>query len=1188
MKHSSLKKSLFVSLLSLLLSVVMLTGTTVAWFSDSVRSDQRLDAGKLDLEVLWTDHLDGGTWYPMEDETHTPFHGEAWEPGHAEVRYIKIVNAGDLALRYQLVLTPKGRLGRLAEAIDVFAFHPVSEMLKREELTDNARAGTLLQVADGQHPLAEGTLLAEGQSSPDLPVGETVMALALKLREDAGSEYQNLTIGAGFSIEVVAAQHSFESDGMGDDFDNPAEFPPIDIGESEANETFAFVFENTNRYIYRVGNGNALTLGKLFKIKETAQSESARLESTQSELTRFASSRSGEGPSLSDVTVAVTPVDETAEVKGTYTANAADWTQGVLRFSGTGLVEVAIQSAYDSKPSTLILEVVDGVNVTAYSELKGNQNSVLLNDIVMNEGGQFALTGGNTLYGNGFTFDVAKGKNGGGTVSSNYLIRLDNATLDNLQVIGAVYTQYGATAGAAYNNPAVLSTGNSAILACCLANCAAPVRVNGGSLTIENTTLKGGNFANLDIRNGSVVLDHVTTINQADLNDKAADGSTVVGLGVVFYYEQVLDTTTLVIRDGLKQYNHLAKTDEAYIKNSSAIALFKAMFNYGEVVYRDSASGKEWVNTGILSMTGAVGEKNIIGQTAALDYVKAAPSYLGKTGYLYAPAPAAPQSAPAYVPAAQGIIPPAAEFDSDKKNYVPKTEGCCRHCYEDGGVVKISFEEGDFFAWDPAILTAVKNGKNLAYTVGMNGVDYTGRKISFTESGTYSVLYSYTDADNYRIENGESVSYSRTYEQTLTIEVVVVRADAKPAEFDFGGLGFRKVTIGNNTYIMPNVEDVSDRVAGKTVNGTTVYMPIVEMITSDGKTEHSGSWYGYFPVFGDTITITDYDDGGNAILYNKNTASMPKGLVLVGDPATVFKYQSSSSAPSDVKTVNNTLYFSSPELSGVNRAEQNVDAEYEYTDAAGNVYHYFVRYHCAEQKKSSCVTPETLVLLADGRQVEVQHLKGDELLLVWNSFTGGFDRVPAAYVVDHDEEDRLYEVIRLLFDDGKEIEIIGEHVFFDRDQNRYVPVSSDAADYIGHRFAVLTEGELGSARLIGVERELRCTRAYEVVSYGHLTCFTNGILSTSAYLDKLLNIFDTDAETLTCDPEAVAKDIERYGLYTYEDFEGLIPEAAFEMYNAAYLKIAVGKGYITWEDILTLIDIYFDVNVTPFRRSGVS
>lgn len=38
-----------------------------------------------------------------------------------------------------------------------------------------------------------------------------------------------------------------------------------------------------------------------------------------------------------------------------------------------------------------------------------------------------------------------------------------------------------------------------------------------------------------------------------------------------------------------------------------------------------------------------------------------------------------------------------------------------------------------------------------------------------------------------------------------------------------------------------------------------------------------------------------------------------------------------------------------------------------------------------------------------------------------------------------------------------------------------------------------------------------------------------------------------------------------------------------ELYNAAYLKIAVGKGYITWNDILEMIEIYFNAEVDPIH-----
>ena len=261
-----------------------------------------------------------------------------------------------------------------------------------------------------------------------------------------------------------------------------------------------------------------------------------------------------------------------------------------------------------------------------------------------------------------------------------------------------------------------------------------------------------------------------------------------------------------------------------------------------------------------------------------------------------------------------------------------------------------------------------------------------------------------------------------------------------------------------------------------------------------------------------------------------------------------------------------------------NYADYKNGTQYSYSD--------FVNGTLKEASSGGCVTPDTLITLADGKQVRVDSLTGSEELLVWNHETGTFDSAPAAYIVNHDEEVKVQEVTRLTFSDGNEIKIIGEHVFFDATLNCYVPVTGDnAKDYINHVFTGInnTNDALTAAKLVEAENFMEKTSAYEVVSYKHLTCFTNNLLSTSAYLDKLLNIFDINTATMAYSADKVAADIAKYGLYTYADFEGLISEEAFELYNAAYLKVAVGKGYITWDDILDLIDIYFAVDVKPIQ-----
>ena len=431
-------------------------------------------------------------------------------------------------------------------------------------------------------------------------------------------------------------------------------------------------------FLYRVGNGNAFPIGKLFQsIDESLVVDSG-------------------------VHVSVKSLVNGVTMFGTFKNNADDWTQSTLQiFGGTGPAELTIQDYNNCKEFTITVEVVDAYNVTAYSSgtysLK-SRNSVLLNDITMSNDSSFYLANA-TLYGNGFTLDMTAGKySAGGSISENYVFGLSNANLDNVQLIGAVYTQYGATVKSDYNRAAVLSTGNNTITNCYISNCASAIRVKDGNLEIINSTIKGGNFANIDIRGGHVILDHITTINQVKGNDTATDGTVVVGLGVVIYYENVLDTTTVEIRNGITQYNYLSKTQaETYISDETAKELTAAIFEskYSAVQYNDGTD--IWVNAGILSMTDAVGNNNISNVDG---YIDADPSMMNITGYLHTKKPEASSiiaTVPDYSTIGQGSIAPKYNFDYITQNYIAKTEGSNDYCYEQNGTVYISMDIGDTF-----------------------------------------------------------------------------------------------------------------------------------------------------------------------------------------------------------------------------------------------------------------------------------------------------------------------------------------------------------------------------------------------------------------------------------------------------------------------------------------------------------
>ena len=224
-----------------------------------------------------------------------------------------------------------------------------------------------------------------------------------------------------------------------------------------------------------------------------------------------------------------------------------------------------------------------------------------------------------------------------------------------------------------------------------------------------------------------------------------------------------------------------------------------------------------------------------------------------------------------------------------------------------------------------------------------------------------------------------------------------------------------------------------------------------------------------------------------------------------------------------------------------------------------------------------CVTPDTLITLADGTQTAVENLTGEEMLLVWNMFTGEFDSAPILFVWI-DEVEKEYDVIKLLFSDGTELKVIYEHALFDFNLMEYVYIREDAAQYLGHWFNKAETDSGGGemtwkkVQLVDVSIEKETTTSWSPIVFGHLCLYVNGMLSMPADIEGFFNIFEIDPETMMIDMEKYQEDIDAYGLFTYADFEEYIPEIIYEAFQGQYLSVAIGKGLITWEGIFSLIE----------------
>ena len=215
MKKNSTKRALLSSVLALIVCFTMLVGTTFAWFTDNVSSENNIiKTGKLDVTMEWADGSEDPANATWTDASNGPiFEYELWEPGYAAARHIKVSNIGTLALNYQMRIVANGVVSELADVIDVYYFDEDVAMT-RADLANATLLGTLKEVLGTEKNIAntiKGSIVAGGASD--------IHTIVFKMQETAGNEYQNMDLGCTFSVELFATQMASESDSFDNQYD---------------------------------------------------------------------------------------------------------------------------------------------------------------------------------------------------------------------------------------------------------------------------------------------------------------------------------------------------------------------------------------------------------------------------------------------------------------------------------------------------------------------------------------------------------------------------------------------------------------------------------------------------------------------------------------------------------------------------------------------------------------------------------------------------------------------------------------------------------------------------------------------------------------------------------------------------------------------------------------------------------
>ena len=223
MKNFSSKRALLLSLLSMIICVSMLIGSTFAWFTDSATANvNEIKSGNLAISFEmrnsenegWADAKNATLNFLRKDETGNLVADAniLWEPGCTfELPELKVENVGNLALKYQIVISgatngnDDGKDG--LKLLEVLKFTPFVNGVEGDEV--NVKDGTAI---------ATGELNKNGDKA--------VVKIKASMDTTANNDYKGLKI-SGISVKVVATQATYEYDSNGNTYDSAAQLPLV-------------------------------------------------------------------------------------------------------------------------------------------------------------------------------------------------------------------------------------------------------------------------------------------------------------------------------------------------------------------------------------------------------------------------------------------------------------------------------------------------------------------------------------------------------------------------------------------------------------------------------------------------------------------------------------------------------------------------------------------------------------------------------------------------------------------------------------------------------------------------------------------------------------------------------------------------------------------------------------------------
>ena len=215
------RRALLLSLLAVVMCIVMLVGTTFAWFTDTASTAvNKIQSGNLDVQLEYS--KDFTEWKKVSDTTKVFEDSTLWEPGRTEVVYLRVTNTGTLGIYNLYNSTGKNVLGNKYSLSDY-----VKLGVAEADAAYADRATAISAVQDSAKTL--NSIGDTGVVGADLATNTTkVYAMVLYMPTEVGNEANPKNndpywaAKVSFGISVSATQAMSESDSFDNTYDEDA------------------------------------------------------------------------------------------------------------------------------------------------------------------------------------------------------------------------------------------------------------------------------------------------------------------------------------------------------------------------------------------------------------------------------------------------------------------------------------------------------------------------------------------------------------------------------------------------------------------------------------------------------------------------------------------------------------------------------------------------------------------------------------------------------------------------------------------------------------------------------------------------------------------------------------------------------------------------------------------------------